>query len=172
MTRLLAGAVAGAALATALFLLLDRPGHHRAAAARARAQRASPDLCSGPSPGVSFGYLRDARFVGGELRVWIDPAWEVNGLTAVVLDHGRPPGDDGYDILNEKATTLVFRVAPRAKVTVLTRGLVDLRVSRERFARLARGVGVEHVFEGVIGSPFRVRVYGDTICSLALAYFP
>jgi len=166
-------------VAVALVLLV--PAQPPTAAAAARAATASPFLPTPPfGPPrelVLYGHLKSLVRHGGHWELRVDPAQFLSGLTAQraavedgAIGAGEAVPNDFYT-RDESHRLLTFRVAPRAHVTVMTRGPKATRITVPEFARALAGAKTPHpLWEPQAG--YWIRVAGDTVRALDQQYTP
>jgi hypothetical protein len=130
----------------------------------------------------TFGHVRSLTRGGGRWVMQFDPAWFTSGLTANlaaaedgVVQPGEPVPNDDYEI-DEEHRLLTYLVAPRARVTVITRHgdpaqLGATPVTVAQLAALLRGAKPIDLFEP-LGSGIWIRVHVDTVCAIDQQYRP
>jgi hypothetical protein len=129
-----------------------------------------------------FGHIASLRRTSGRYELRFDPAWFTSGVTANtaaaedgVVTPGEPVPNDNYRI-DEGHRLLTYLVAPKARVTVLTRrgdpaGFGATPISVATLAKLVHGAQPIALFEPLsTGVWLRVRV--DTACSIDQQYQP
>ena len=130
-----------------------------------------------PSEQVLFGYVTSLTRRGNAYTLKFDPAWFLSGATANdaaatdgVIPRGEPVPNDNYAV-NEKKRAFTYRVAPNARVTVLTRGPAGTPITVAELARIVTGTSKTKLFEP-ISTGFWIRVHVDTVRSLDQQYHP
>ena len=131
----------------------------------------------------TFGHIRSlARGDSGRWVMRFDPAWFTSGVTANraaaedgVVAPGQPVPNDNYRV-DEGHRLLTYLVAPRARVTVLTRhgdpaqfGATPISVPE--LGALVRGEKPVQLFEG-LDTGVWLRVHVDTVCRVDQQYVP
>lgn len=129
-----------------------------------------------------FGHIRSLERDSGRWLLRFDPAWFTSGLTAStaaaedgVVAPGEPVPNDNYRI-DEGHRLLTYVVAPRARVTVLTRHgdpatFGATHVTVPQLAQLVRGEAPVRLFEP-LDTGVWIRVHVDTVCALDQQYQP
>jgi hypothetical protein len=136
------------------------------------------------SPGriPEFGYLKSLTLRSGRFVLRFDPAWLLSGVTANtaaaedgVVGPGLPVPNDNYTV-DEGHRLLTYRVAPNARVTVLTNhgnpgrlGATPISVSQ--LAQIVAGRSRLKLSEP-ISTGFWIVVDVDTVRSFAQQYRP
>ena len=130
----------------------------------------------------TFGHVASLERDSGRWLMRFDPAWFTSGLTANtaaaedgVVEPGEPVPNDNYRI-DEGHRLLTYIVAPRARVTVLTRhgdpgrfGATAIGVAR--LAQLVRGEKPVQLFEP-LDTGVWIRIHVDTVCAIEHQYQP
>ena len=130
----------------------------------------------------TFGHVSSLERDSGRWLLRFDPAWFTSGLTANtaaaedgVVEPGEPVPNDNYRI-DEGHRLLTYVVAPRARVTVLTRhgnaaqfGATPITVPQ--LAQLVRGEKPVRLFEP-LDTGMWIRVHVDTVCAIDQQYQP
>jgi hypothetical protein len=130
----------------------------------------------------SYGHLASLRQAGGGWRLRFDPAWFTSGVTANTaaaqdgaVEPGQPVPNDNY-VVDESHRLYVYRVAPDARVTVLTNNRTGILSTPIGLAELAQIVSTgrsprRKLFEP-LDSGVWIRVHIDTVCSIEQQYRP
>jgi hypothetical protein len=169
------GAAAGLALLLWLVGLPARPSPAHAAPS------ATPFLprppFGPPREIVLYAHAKSLVRHGGRWELRVDPALFLSGLTAeraAVEDGAIGPGEavpNDHYTRDDSHRLLTFRVAPRAHVTVMTRGPKATSITVPELARALAGKKVPHpLWEPQAG--YWVRVAGDTVRALDQQYTP
>lgn len=126
---------------------------------------------------VLYAHAKSLVRRGGHWELRVDPAQFLSGLTAqraAVDDGAIAPGEavpNDYYTRDESHRLLTFRVAPRAHVTVLTRGPKATPITVPELARALAGKKIrQRLFEPQAG--YWIRVAGDTVRALDQQYTP
>jgi hypothetical protein len=129
-----------------------------------------------------FGHIASLTRTSGRYEMRFDPAWFTSGVTANtaaaedgVVTPGEPVPNDNYRI-DEDHRLLTYLVAPKARVTVLTRrgdparfGATPITVAT--LAKLVHGAQPVALFEP-LSTGVWIRVHVDTACSIDQQYQP
>jgi hypothetical protein len=169
------GAVAGLALLLWLGALPDPPASARAASS------ASPFLprppFGPPREVVLYAHATSLVRHAGHWELRVDPALFLSGLTAqraAVEDGAIGPGEavpNDYYTRDDSHRLLTFRVAPRARVKVMSRGPKATSIAVPELARALAGKRTPHpLWEPQAG--FWIRIAGDTVRALDQQYTP
>jgi len=130
----------------------------------------------------SYGHVASLRRTGGGWLLRFDPASFTSGITANTaaaqdgaVDPGQPVPNDNY-VVDESHRLYVYRVAPDARVTVLTNRRTGILSTPIGVAELAQIVSTgrsprRKLFEA-LDSGVWIRVHVDTICSIEQQYRP
>ena len=131
----------------------------------------------------TFGHIRSLeRDDSGRWVMRFDPEWFTSGVTANTaaaedgaVAPGEPVPNDNYRI-DEGHRLLTYLVAPRARVTVLTRHgdpaqLGATPITVPELAALVRGEKPVELFEG-LDTGVWLRVHVDTVCRIDQQYVP
>jgi hypothetical protein len=170
-----AGALAGLGLLLWLEVL---PG----ATLPARAARSASPFLPTPPFGppreiVLYAHAKSLVRRGGHWELRVDPAEFLSGLTAqraAVEDGAIGPGEavpNDYYTRDESHRLVTFLVAPRAHVTVMTRGPKATPITVRELARALAGKETRHrLFEPQAG--YWIRIAGDTVRGMDQQYTP
>ena len=173
-----------ATLAVLLALPLSPPwssGPREARASSAAAASASPFLptppLGPPRETVFYGHANSLARRSGHWELRVDPAFFLSGLAAqraAVEDGAIAPGDpvpNDYYTRDDSHRLLTFRVAPRARVTVMTVGPTATAITVSELARALAGKPTPHrLWEP--GAGYWIRVAGDTVRGMDQQYTP
>jgi hypothetical protein len=127
---------------------------------------------------VFFGHVKSLVRTGGRWQLRFDPAWFLSGVTASQAkfeDTGsRDVPNDNYRV-EEGHRLLLFRVSPKARITVLAneagKGIVSKPITVSQLAAIVAGKSPLKLFEPLeSGTWIRVRI--DTIQELDQQYQP
>ena len=127
---------------------------------------------------VLFGHARSLARRGGRWELRLDPAAFLVGVTArraAVEDGVLPPGEpvpNDYYIRDEGHKLLTYRVAPTARITILTMGIRTTRISVSELAQILRGKNPAGRKLFAPRNGFWVAVTGDTVRSMDQQYTP
>jgi hypothetical protein len=152
------------------------PGRSVASGAETAGAAASPQVP--PRTIVLFGHARSLARKGGRWELRLDPAAFLVGVTArraAVEDGVLPPGEpvpNDYYIRDEGHKLLTYRVAPTARITVLTASIRATRVSVSELAQILRGKNPAGRTLFAPRNGFWVAVTGDTVRSMDQQYTP
>lgn len=126
---------------------------------------------------VFYGHAKSLTRQAGHWELRVDPAEFLSGLAATraaVEDGAIAPGEavpNDYYTRDEGHRLLTFRVAPRARITVITRGLRATPITVTELSRVLAGRRTQHrLFEPLAG--YWVRVAGDTVRGMDQQYTP
>jgi hypothetical protein len=154
-----------------------------ALAAAAPSQSAGPRLLPPAAPAgqqVFYGHIESLTPSGRRYVLRFDPAWLLEGVTAQraavddgVLAPGEPVPNDNYT-RDERHRPLTFLVPRTARVTVLTKGITQTKVTVAELAQLLKGRNPRHraLFGPVGGWGYWALVRIDTVRSLDAQYHP
>jgi hypothetical protein len=128
---------------------------------------------------LEFGYIKSLQRKGNSLELRFDPAWFLGGLTANTaaaedgaVEPGEPVPNDYY-VVDEGHRLLTYRVAPDARVMVLTRNPAGTPITLEQLVQLVNG---KNPFPRPLFEPLRtgfwIRVDIDTVRALDQQYRP
>ena len=130
-----------------------------------------------PREVVLYAHAKSLVRHGAHWELRVDPALFLSGLTAqraAVEDGAIGPGEavpNDYYTRDDSHRLLTFRVAPRAHVTVMTRGPKATSITVPELARALAGKKTPHpLWEPQAG--YWVRVAGDTVRGLDQQYTP
>lgn len=126
---------------------------------------------------VLYAHAKSLVRRGGHWELRVDPAQFLSGLTAqraAVEDGAIAPGDavpNDYYTRDESHRLLTFRVAPRARITVIAPGLKATAIAVPELSRILAGKKTGHrLFEPQAG--YWIRVGGDTVRAMDQQYTP
>ena len=126
---------------------------------------------------VLYAHAKSLVRRGGHWELRVDPAQFLSGLTAqraAVEDGAIAPGDavpNDYYTRDESHRLLTFRVAPRARITVIAPGLKATAIAVPELSRILSGKKTGHrLFEPQAG--YWIRVAGDTVRAMDQQYTP
>ena len=168
-----------AVVVAALVALLSLAGSGQPADSVRSGPAASPFLPTPPfGPPreiVLYAHAKSLARRAGHWELRVDPAQFLSGLTAqraAVEDGVIAPGEavpNDYYTRDESHRLLTFRIAPRAHVTVMSRGPKATPISVSELARAVAGKATPHpLWEPQAG--YWIRVAGDTVLALDQQY--
>lgn len=129
-----------------------------------------------------FGHIASLTQTDGGFELRLDPAWFTSGVTANVaaaedgaVEEGEPVPNDNY-VVDETHRLLTYRVAPTARITVLTSHGDPARfgatpITVRQLAQLVDGGTPVKLFEQ-LDTGVWVRVHVDTACAIDQQYRP
>lgn len=129
-----------------------------------------------------FGHIASLTETDGAFVLRLDPAWFTSGVTANlaaaedgVVAKGEPVPNDNY-VIDETHRLVTYRVAPAARVTVLTTHgdpaqFGATRIGVRQLAQLVAGETPVKLFEP-LDTGVWIRVHGDTACAIDQQYRP
>jgi hypothetical protein len=130
-----------------------------------------------PREQVLFGYIKALTKKGNTYTLKFDPAWFLSGETANdaaatdgLIPRGQPVPNDNY-VVNENKRAFTYRVAPDARVTILTRAPNSTPSTVRELAAIVNGTSTRKLFEP-ISTGFWIRADIDTVTSLDQQYRP
>ena len=130
-----------------------------------------------PREMVFYGHAKSLARRSGHWELRVDPALFLSGLAAqhaAVEDGAIAPGEavpNDYYTRDDSHRLLTFRVAPRARVTVMTAGPKATAIPVPELARALAGKRTPHrLWEPQAG--YWIRVAGDTVRGMDQQYMP
>ena len=129
-----------------------------------------------------YGHIKSLKRVGSSYRLRFDPAWFTSGITANtaayedgVIPKGQSVPNDNYTV-DESHRTLLYKVSPSAKATVLVNGSQGISATPVSIAELAQIVAGKNPKHRKLTEPLEsgvwIRVYIDTVNSLDQQFHP
>jgi len=177
---LLATATAAAAAVAVSARVVAAPA---APAARREAslERLPPAARAGQE--VLWGHIKSIARRNGRFEMKFDPAWLLKGVAAEraavedgVLRPGEPVPNDSY-VVEEGHRLVTYVVSPRARVTLVGRGLDTIVVPVSELAQIVKGRNPRRrpLFDRARGLGYWIRVsdkYPNAVISLDQQYQP
>jgi len=117
---------------------------------------------------VLWGHIKSIARRNGRFEMRFDPAWLLKGVTAEraavedgVLQPGEPVPNDNY-VVEEGHRLLTYVVSPRARVTLVGRGLDSIVVPVREFAQIVKGKNPRRrpLFDRARGLGYWIRISG------------
>ena len=128
-----------------------------------------------------YGHIRSLKRSGSVYLMRFDPALFTSGITANtaayedgVIGKGDAMPNDNY-VRDESHKTLLYKVSPSAKVTVLVNngsGISSVPVSIAEFSQIVAGKKTAHKLFEPLDSGIWIRVKIDTVNSIDQQYHP
>ena len=130
-----------------------------------------------PQEQVLYGYVRSLTKRGSGYTMTFDPANFLTGVAANdaasadgVIPKGQPVPNDNY-VVNDSKRAFTYKVAPTARVTILTKGPTGTPANVAQLAAIVNGTSATKLWEPLsTGVWIRVRI--DTVNSLDQQYHP
>ena len=131
-----------------------------------------------PRTTVFFGHAKSLTQAQGRWVLRVDPAAFLSGTTAQraavedgAIGPGEPVPNDFY-VRDEGHKLLTYRVAPTARITVITQGITAVRIPAAELAQILKGKNPAGRKLFGPQSGFWIRVTGDTVHAIDQQYTP